>query len=168
MDFDRMLKERIEEIDVPKELEPDNIALMLKAVPSKMQQEQRAVSVRPSRQIIMRTLTAAAACIALAAGFVAYMDQAAPHTQLESEILYKDVEQPQTYDDLFSIYTQISLAGGGQSQTASGTEYGDGAFAGTDIVKAEDGTVYYADGGSIYSLTADGVTVCADIGSADP
>lgn len=168
MDFDRMLKERIEEIDVPKELEPDNIALMLRAVPSKMQQEQRAVSVRPSRQIIMRTLTAAAACIALAAGFVAYMDQAAPHTQLESEILYKDVEQPQTYDDLFDIYTQISLAGGGQSQTASGTEYGDGAFAGTDIVKAEDGTVYYADGGSIYSLTADGVTVCAEIGSADP
>lgn len=163
------LRSEIEKINVPDELLPENIALMLKAKTAKRITK---TSGRSS-SAVFRTIAAAAACLALAAGFVIYSDKISEPASLDSEIEYKDVSNPDSYDDLYDIYTQICLNG-----NASVQEYGseddlpendiaDGLTE-TDILKAENGTIYYINGGSLCTITGDGSIFSADLGIDSP
>ena len=173
MSFEKRLKSEIDKIEVPSELRPENIAAMLKAEAPYIERERIVMNTNTEkskapvvrRSVIMRTMAAAAACVALAAGCVGYLEITNTPAVLDSEIEYKDVRQPQTYDDLFDIYTQICL----NSDNAGDDDYisADG-FSQAETVKAENGAVYYLSGGAIYSLTADGIDRIADVSDKDP
>lgn len=84
----------------------------------------------------MRTIAAAAACIALAGGFAAVRQQTAKPVDIESEINYEAV-QVQSYDELYSIYTGIYLNSEANSETAA-AENGDGVEIITDDTAITD------------------------------
>ncbi|MGN1090236.1 MAG: hypothetical protein ACI4Q6_07530, partial [Huintestinicola sp.] len=145
MSFDKKLKLAIEEIEIPEELMPSNIEAMLRALDpvqetdtEKSAEETRAnikvSSGRTNRAIIMRTLAAAAACVALAAGITAIRTETEPEP-IESRIEYEAV-QVQSYDELYNIYTGIYLKNG----EAAGAENGDGVEIITDETAITDGT----------------------------
>ena len=184
MDFDKMLSHQVEMIEVPDELSPDNIAMMLKAHSSAKQAPKKiTMKTAVNRNIVMRSVSVAAALAAMAAGLVAYMDKSAEPAQLESEIVYKDIEHPLSYNDLFDIYTQIYLSGG---ETASVSE-NDYTVTGSDsantanseytpaevgsaenTVRAANGTVFYLKDGNICSISSDGIKLCADVSGKSP
>ncbi len=177
MDFEKMLSHQIDMIDVPDELSPDNIAAMLKQLPQTNTENKRSrITMNTGRTLAMRGIAAAAALTALAAGFLAYTDKSTEPVQLGSEIVYKDVEQPHSYNDLFDIYTQIYLSGSQPQDIAGSISDADAAandirtdgFSGAATVRAENGAVYYLSGGKIYSLSADGARLCADVSSKKP
>lgn len=127
MTFDDKLNELINEVEVPDELSPQNIALMLKAknAQSKMEAEHREIRSAPSisaqrHNIIMRTAAAAAACAVFAAGMIAFSEHNKYDGQIEDQIDYAAVS-PDSYDDLYNIYTGIYLDGG-SSDTEKETE----------------------------------------------
>lgn len=139
MNFDKKLKLAVEDIEVPEELSPANIEAMLRAmapVQNNTETEDAAqnertkitASKQTNRVIMMRTVAAAAACVALAGGFMALYEQNSSPAPIESEIDYKAV-QVQSYDELYNIYTGIYLNG---SDKASGAENGDGVEIITD------------------------------------
>ena len=118
MKFEDRLSELMNEVEVPDELSPQNIALMLKekSAQSKMEAEHRNIKSAPSisaqrRTIIMRTAAAAAACAVFAVGMWAYNENKAAQEQLEAPINYEAVS-PESYDDLYKIYTGITIDGG--------------------------------------------------------
>lgn len=184
MDFDKMLSHRVEMIDVPDELSPDNIAKMLKALPSEHSAPEKiTMKTTVNRNIVMRSVSAAAALAALAAGFVAYTDKSAEPAQLESEIVYEDTEHPLSYNDLFDIYTQIYLSGGETAAvyendyTVTGSDSANitnSEYALTEVrtaentVRAANGTVYYLKDGRIFSVSSDGIRLCADVSGKSP
>lgn len=126
MSFDKELRSMIDDIEVPEELSPANIAAMLKKTAPRQTEEinmsaeekRENITVRKTssnRSVLMRTLAAAAACVALAAGFWAFTDeQSTEPIEIESEIEYEAV-QVQTYDELYNIYTGIYLRNSGES-----------------------------------------------------
>lgn len=137
MSFDNELKKALDSIEVPKELLPENIEAMLRKAGrqeiKKSADEERSVKItasRTNRAVIMRTLAAAAACVALAAGFTAFREETTKPAEIESEIEYEAV-QVRSYDELYNIYTGIYLNG---SDTARGAENGDGV----EIITDED------------------------------
>lgn len=180
MDFDKKLKQEIDNINVPDELLPENIAQMLKSAAPQRSEQIVMSSKRPSskRTVLMRSLAAVAACAALGAGFLVYTDMINVPAELDSEIEYGDVRQPSSYDDLYSIYTQIynSADKTAEAETDSTDKYSVGSAdsqslasaSQADTVKSEDGTVYFVSGGRIYSITNSGAEFCADIGDKQP
>ena len=117
MKFEERLNELINEVEVPDELSPQNIAKMLKAqsAQSKMEAEHKNIRSAPNvyaqrRTIIMRTAAAVAACTVFAVGMWVYNDKQSEPEQLEDRISYEAVS-PDSYDDLYNIYTDIYLNG---------------------------------------------------------
>ena len=139
MSFDNELKKALDNIEVPEELLPHNIEAMLRKagrqeINTASADEERSVKItarRTNRAVIMRTLAAAAACVALAAGFTAFREETAKPAEIESEIEYEAV-QVQSYDELYSIYTGIYL--NSPDESAKGAENGDGV----EIITDED------------------------------
>lgn len=137
MDFDKMLKAAVEDIEVPEELSPANIEAMLRAMAPAEEKEtdipaeskrSKIVAKRTNRTVIMRTITAAAACVAIAGGVTMIYEQNTAPAPIESEIDYKAV-QIQSYDELYNIYTGIYL---NSSAKPTGAENGDGVEIITD------------------------------------
>ncbi len=145
MSFDKKLRKAIDTIDIPEELMPENIEAMLRAkCPvqdteiNKSAETDRASKItakRTNRAIIMRTLAAAAACVALAAGFMAFREENSRPEPIESEIEYKAV-QVESYDELYNIYTGIYLNNSG----STGAENGDGVEIITDETAITEAT----------------------------
>lgn len=138
MSFDSELKKALDNIEVPEELMPYNIEAMLrKAGKQKINTapaEESSVKITAKsakRTVIMRTLAAAAACVALAAGFTAFREENAKPVEIESQKEYEAV-QVQSYDELYNIYTGIYL--NGSDEAAKGAENGDGV----EIITDED------------------------------
>ncbi|MBQ7784120.1 MAG: hypothetical protein IJ368_09135, partial [Oscillospiraceae bacterium] len=136
MSFDKKLKIALDDIQIPDELSPANIEAMLRAAGKQEHKEKSDVdrskvitAKRTDRSVIMRTLAAAAACVALAAGFTAFRNESQKPVEIESEIEYEAV-QAESYDDLYNIYTGIYL-NNSNSNTGS-AENGDGVEIITD------------------------------------
>ncbi len=132
MTFDDKLNELINEVEVPDELSPQNIARMLKAqsAQSKMEAEHRNIKSAPSaaaqrRTIIMRTAAATAACAVFAVGMIALNRDDGISGNIDEQIDYAAVSPvyPGSYEELYNIYTGIYL---------DGNTSGDGEDAGTD------------------------------------
>ncbi|MCI5904314.1 MAG: beta-propeller domain-containing protein [Oscillospiraceae bacterium] len=129
MTFDEKLNELISEVEVPDELSPQNIALMLKAknAQSKMEAEHRNIKAAPSiaaqrRIIITRTAAAVAACAVFATAAIAFGRNNDDVGQIEDQIDYNAVS-PESYDDLYNIYTGIYLGGTApEEEEQTGTE----------------------------------------------
>lgn len=144
MSFDKKLKNALNDIEIPEELMPSNIEAMLRAVApvqetdTTAEQKRSNITVkRTNRTIMMRTLAAAAACVALAGGFIAFKDvNNTQPMEIEEEIDYEAV-QVQSYDELYNIYTGIYLKNSGES---TGAENGDGVEIITDETAITDNT----------------------------
>lgn len=122
MTFDEMLKDLAEEVEVPDELFPQNIALMLKEKTAQSEKEtvQRNIKTVSSaaaqrRTIIMRTAAATAACAVFAAGLISFSNQGNDDSQIEEQIDYAAVS-PETYDELYNMYTGIFMDGKGSEE----------------------------------------------------
>lgn len=145
MSFDSELKKALDNIEVPEELMPYNIEAMLRkagkqeinttAVPE--ESSVKIIARSAKRTVIMRTLAAAAACVALAAGFTAFREENARPAEIESRKEYEAV-QVQSYDELYNIYTGIYL--NGSDEAAKGAENGDGIEIITDDETANSET----------------------------
>ena len=129
MSFDNELRMKISQIEVPDELSPENIeAMLLEMGVSPVDDDSADTVVRKknitvNRWVVMRTVAAAAACLALAVGVWAYGDAADTETiELEDEIEYEAVKSVDTYDELYSIYTGIYL----RNSDGNAAAYGDG------------------------------------------
>ena len=144
MSFEKDLRKAVESIDIPEELLPVNIEAMLrnadrsaqKNTSADIDRSEKITAKKTNRTIIMRTIAAAAACIALAGGFAAVRQQTAKPVDIESEINYEAV-QVQSYDELYSIYTGIYLNSEANSETAA-AENGDGVEIITDDTAITD------------------------------
>lgn len=120
MKFEEKLNELISEAEVPDELAPHNIAKMLKAqnARSKMESEHKISKSGPNvsvmrRTIIIRTVTAAAACAVFVFGMTAY-NRNRVEPELEKPVTFIAVT-PDSYDDFYDIYTGIDLNGSNSS-----------------------------------------------------
>lgn len=146
MSFDSELKKALDNIEVPEELMPYNIEAMLRKAGKQeintAPAEESSVKITAKsakRTVIMRTLAAAAACVALAAGFTAFREENAKPVEIESQKEYEAV-QVQSYDELYNIYTGIYL--NGSDEAAKGAENGDGVeiITDEDTANSETGT----------------------------
>lgn len=124
MTFDDKLNELIDRVEVPDELSPENIAAMLKARAAEPSPatEHRNIKSAPNfaaqrRTIIMRTSAAVAACAVFAVGMLAFNDNNDDAGQIDDQISYAAVS-PDSYDDLYNIYTGIYLDGNAPEETS--------------------------------------------------
>ena len=151
MTFEEKLCEFANEIDVPDELNPENIAAMLKAKTTQSLSPKAAeINIKAAdgfsaqrRTIIMRTAAAIAACAVFAAGMISYSNQSSNGMEIEKQIDYSAVS-PNSYDDLYNIYTGIYLDGN-KKQTPTvncRTAY-------SDITVCSGGYIYCASNGQI-------------------
>ncbi len=119
MKFEERLNELIGQVEVPDELAPENIAAMLKARTEQthIKAEKKNTKIKSSanvyaqrRTIIMRSAAAAAACAVFAVGLLAYNRNTEEQALLDE---YKEYEavSPDSYDDLYNMYTDIYLNG---------------------------------------------------------
>lgn len=192
MKFEERLTELMNEVDVPDELSPQNIALMLKekSSQSKMEAEHRYTKSVPSasaqrRSIIMRTAVATAACAVFAVGMWAYNDNMADKQQLEAPAEYEAVS-PESYDDFYNIYTGITLeqngpAGNDSDLTIDETttqltvtendysfdyiEYNGRSISEADVVKSDDNYIYCLKDGILYIISKETMEVVSEIES---
>lgn len=114
MTFEERLNELIDEVEVPDELSPENIALMLKAktTQSKMETENIDIKSAPSvtaqrLRIIKMTAASVAACAVIGTGLIAYNSQNESEIGTIDETIEYNAISPDNYDDLYSIYTGI-------------------------------------------------------------
>lgn len=114
MTFEERLNELIDEVEVPDELSPENIALMLKAktTQSKMETEHINIKSVPSvhaqrLRIIKMTAASVAACAVIGTGLIAYNSQNGNDVGTIDETIEYNAISPNDYDDLYSIYTGI-------------------------------------------------------------
>lgn len=172
MNFNEQLRSEIDKIDVPEELLPENIAVMLKAKTAGQRGSIRQTK-QMSRSAVFRTLAAAAACLALASGFIIYSDKVNKPASLESKIEYKDVSSPDSYGDLYNIYTQICLNGENTAaeyeaeDDLSAFDLADGLTE-TDILKSENGTIYYINKGGLCTMSENGDFHSINLGINSP
>lgn len=191
MKFEERLTELMNEVDVPDELSPQNIALMLKekSSQSKMEAEHRYTKSAPSisaqrRSIVMRTAVATAACAVFAVGMWAYNESMADQQQLEAPAEYEAVS-PESYDDFYNIYTGITLEQNGTADdnsdrtidetTAQPDEGGDAAFSDieyngktiseADVVKSDENYIYCLKDGILYIISKETMEVVSEIES---
>ena len=179
MSFEKDLRKAVESIDIPEELLPVNIEAMLrnadrsaqKNTSADIDRSEKITAKKTNRTIIMRTIAAAAACIALAGGFAAVRQQTAKPVDIESEINYEAV-QVQSYDELYSIYTGIYLNSEANSETAA-AENGDGVeiitddTAITDVPAATETTPAIAEAPAEDTSRKNIDAVCSDFSDAD-
>lgn len=185
MRFEEKLNELINQEEIPDELLPKNIARMLKAQSEqpKMITEHRKMKNAPNasaqrRTIIMRTAAAAAACAVFAAGMLAYNGNR--DNKLDEQITYEAVS-PDSYDELYKIYTGIPLNGDGSGNT----EYKDGdnvqvvedfsayniadsggeKITAPDIVKSDGNYMYCLKGNTLYIISLATMDVISEIQS---
>ena len=142
MTFDEKLNELISEVEVPDELSPENIAKMLKAQKassvSSESEKNRNIKLSPTiaaqrRTIIIRTSAAVAACAVFAAGMLTFNEHNKEAEQIDEQISYAAVS-PDSYTELYNIYTGIYL---------DGTE-SDAPDAGDTDISAPTQTIYLA------------------------
>lgn len=181
MTFDEKLNELISEVEVPDELSPQNIAMMLKAknAQSKMESEHRNIKSVPSiaaqrRTIIMRTAAATAACAVFAAGMIMFTQQDNDPAQIEEPIDYAAVS-PDNYNDLRDIYRGILLDGTENTDETTTTTVTDTTeppisdaepepketltdltshdFSGIDDPRVSEADIVKTDGTNIYCIT---------------
>ena len=114
MTFEERLNELIDEVEVPDELSPENIALMLKAktTQSKMETEHINIKSVPSvhaqrLRIIKMTAASVAACAVIGTGLIAYNSHNESDIGTIDETIEYNAISPNDYDDLYSIYTGI-------------------------------------------------------------
>lgn len=179
MSFEKDLRKAVESIDIPEELLPVNIEAMLrnadrsaqKNTSADIDRSEKITAKKTNRTIIMRTIAAAAACIALAGGFAAVRQQTAKPVDIESEINYEAV-QVQSYDELYSIYTGIYLNSEANSETAA-AENGDGVEIITDDTAITDVPAATETTPTITEVPAEDTSrknidaVCSDFSDAD-
>lgn len=179
MSFEKDLRKAVESIDIPEELLPVNIEAMLrnadrsaqKNTSADIDRSEKITAKKTNRTIIMRTIAAAAACIALAGGFAAVRQQTAKPVDIESEINYEAV-QVQSYDELYSIYTGIYLNSEANSETAA-VENGDGVeiitddTAITDVPAATETTPAITEAPAEDTSRKNIDAVCSDFSDAD-
>ena len=179
MSFEKDLRKAVESIDIPEELLPVNIEAMLrnadrsaqKNTSADIDRSEKITAKKTNRTIIMRTIAAAAACIALAGGFAAVRQQTAKPVDIESEINYEAV-QVQSYDELYSIYTGIYLNSEANSETAA-AENGDGVeiitddTAITDVPAATETTPAITEAPAEDTSCKNIDAVCSDFSDAD-
>lgn len=179
MSFEKDLRKAVESIDIPEELLPVNIEAMLrnadrsaqKNTSADIDRSEKITAKKTNRTIIMRTIAAAAACIALAGGFAAVRQQTAKPVDIESEINYEAV-QVQSYDELYSIYTGIYLNSEANSETAA-AENGDGVeiitddTAITDVPAATETTPAITEAPAEDTSRKNIDAVCSDFSDAD-
>lgn len=192
MKFEERLTELMNEVDVPDELSPQNIALMLKekSEQSKMEAEHRNTKSAPSisaqrRTIIMRTAVATAACAVFAVGMWAYNESMAAKQQLEAPIDYEAVS-PESYDDFYNIYTGITLEQNGTADDNSDLtidetttqapvtendpsfdfiEYNGRSISEADVVKSDENYIYCLKDGILYIISKETMEVVSEIES---
>ena len=192
MKFEERLTELMNEVDVPDELSPQNIALMLKekSSQSKMEAEHRNTKSAPSisaqrRTIVMRTAVATAACAVFAVGMWAYNENMAAEQQLEAPIEYEAVS-PENYDDFYNIYTGITLEQNGTAENDSERtidetttqvpdtendtafdyiEYNGMNISESDVVKSDDNYIYCLKDGILYIISKETMEVVSEIES---
>lgn len=132
MSFDDMLLSAVSDIEVPDALSPENIKNMLDCaaivqepvdpVPELIVSEKlERMPVRTKRVSFMRSIAAIAACAALAGGVLAMNSSNASIDPIAEEKTYEAVQQPSSYDELYSIYSGIY-----NSHELSREEIGDG------------------------------------------
>lgn len=179
MSFEKDLRKAVESIDIPEELLPVNIEAMLrnadrsaqKNTSADIDRSEKITAKKTNRTIIMRTIAAAVACIALAGGFAAVRQQTAKPVDIESEINYEAV-QVQSYDELYSIYTGIYLNSEANSETAA-AENGDGVEIITDDTAITDVPAATETTPAITEVPAEDTSrknidaVCSDFSDAD-
>lgn len=191
MKFEERLTELMNEVDVPDELSPQNIALMLKekSSQSKMEAEHRYTKAAPSisaqrRSIVMRTAVATAACAVFAVGMWAYNENMADQQQIEAPAEYEAVS-PESYDDFYNIYTGITLEQNGtaddnsertidettaQPDEGSDVAFGDIEYNGktiseADVVKSDENYIYCLKDGILYIISKETMEVVSEIES---
>ncbi len=192
MKFEERLTELMNEVDVPDELSPQNIALMLKekSSQSKMKAEHRYTKSAPSvssqrRSIVMRTAVATAACAVFAVGMWAYNQSMADQQQLEAPAEYEAVS-PESYDDFYNIYTGITLEQNGTDETDSELtidetttqppvtendvsfdyiEYNGRSISEADVVKSDENYIYCLKDGILYIISKETMEVVSEIES---
>lgn len=190
MTFDDKLNELISEVEVPDELSPANIAKMLKAnnAQSKMETEHRNIKSASSfsaqrRTIIMRTAAAAAACAVFAVGMIAFNERNKDDGNIEEQIDYAAVS-PDSYDDLYNIYTGIYLDGdettpaddtsvniddlAPEESLTDASDYdlsliGDDRIAGADIVKTDGSCLYIIKDKKLFIVSLETMEIIAEI-----
>jgi len=190
MKFEERLSEIINEVEVPDELLPQNIAEMLR--------ERSAVSVKETpknvsrdsaqrRAIIIRTSAAIAACAVFAVGMLAYGGERESQKQLEAPIKY-EATYPDSYDTLYDIYTGITLNGGDApdsertvGEEAAGipdarisddgtvndhTDFSDPNISEADIVKTDGNYLYCLKGSTLCIISLETMEVVSEIESS--
>ncbi len=142
MKFEERLNALITEAEVPDELSPENIAAMLKAETKQSHVRADKKNIRMSanasaqrRTIMIRTAAAAAACTVFAAGMLAYNSSDTEQENIEERIEYEAVS-PDSYDDLYNIYTDIYLNGGGNADRTDG--YGNETAIGDETAVPDE------------------------------
>lgn len=113
MTFEERLNEIISEVEVPDELSPENIALMLKekTTQSKMETEITASSTYPQRlRIIRMTAASVAACAVIGTGLIAFNSHNESDIGTIDETIEYNAISPDNYDDLYDIYTGLYIS----------------------------------------------------------
>lgn len=192
MKFEERLSEILNEVEVPDELMPQNIADMLR------ERSEKSVYVRETakkkvsedsakcRTIIIRTSAAIAACAVFAAGMIAYGGERESQKQLEAPIEY-EATSPDSYDTLYNIYTGITLNGGdvndsertvdddantaspdGQTDSRANdfTDWKDPNVSEADIVKTDGNYMYCLKGSTLCIISLETMEVVSEIESS--
>ncbi len=175
MKFEERLSEIINEAEVPDELLPQNIAVMLRERSTQTNRNAGYKDKNTARRriIIFRTSAAAvAACAALAVGIAALPGNEDAANQLEAPIEY-EATSPESYDALFNTYTGITLNGSAvpdseitlDEAARSGDNAGDGFSSGdftdtrsgnaseADIMKIDGNYMYCLKGRNLYVIS---------------
>ncbi len=195
MKFEERLSEIMNEVEVPDELLPQNIAVMLKeksaqsaigAETEKKRKDIRKISVTAAqkRSIVIRSSAAAAACAVFAFGALALRGGTDEQEQLEAPIAY-EATSPDSYDALYNIYTGITLNGADEpdsertvdetdrarSEFDGGyaddfTDYGGAKVSEADIVKIDGNYMYCLKDSSLYIISLETMEVVSTIESS--
>lgn len=195
MKFEERLSEILNEVEVPDELMPQNIADMLR------ERSEKSVYVRETakkkvsedsakrRTIIIRTSAAIAACAVFAAGIIAYGGERESQKQLEAPIEYEATPpiSPEDYNTLYNIYTGITLNGGdvndsertvdddanaaspdGQADSRANdfTDWKDPNVSEADIVKIDGNFMYCLKGSTLCIISLETMEVVSEIESS--
>lgn len=190
MKFEERLSEIVNEVEVPDELLPQNIAEMLRERSAASVKETHKNVSRDSAQrraIIIRTSAAIAACAVFAVGMLAYGGERESQKQLEAPIEY-EATSPDSYDTLYKIYTGITLNGGNapDSERTVGeetagipdarisddgtvndhTDFSDPNISEADIVKTDGSYLYCLKGSTICIISLETMEVVSEIESS--
>lgn len=195
MKFEERLSEILNEVEVPDELMPQNIADMLRERSEKSVYVSETAKKKVSedsakrRTIIIRTSAAIAACAVFAAGMIAYGGERESQKQLEAPIEYEATPpiSPEDYNTLYNIYTGITLNGGdvndsertvdddanaaspdGQADSRANdfTDWKDPNVSEADIVKIDGNFMYCLKGSTLCIISLETMEVVSEIESS--